>query len=309
MLNSIRIASTLCIFAAIYLLMRSALATFNAALLAGRDLAFNFDFVRDDERLPSVFRLQGGSVFLLPIVRYFINTNRFGLRENEKELDKLLVRAGLRPFIPPEAFISVSFLMAIICGGLMCFAAFALGFGPFALAFGFISGGVAGYAIPQLALNQIVTQRVSLIEKRLPFAIEFMLLTMEANAAFPAAVEVYCHQFENDPLAEELISTLSDIDKGVSTQEAFNNMGKRIGSEQLSAFILAVVTGVETGQPMKEVLEMQASATRQMRYESAEEIAKKASTKATLPLFLIVVAILLLLLGPILVNLTRSTLF
>jgi len=67
--------------------------------------------------------------------------------------------------------------------------------------------------------------------------------------------------------------------------------------------------GIETGQPIRDILETQASATRQKRYESAEVVAKKASTKATFPLFLIVIAILLLLIGPVIVNLTRSALF
>jgi hypothetical protein len=55
-------------------------------------------------------------------------------------------------------------------------------------------------------------------------------------------------------------------------------------------------------------METQADVTRRRRYESAEEIAKKASTKGTFPLFLIVLAILLLLLGPVIVNLTRGSL-
>lgn len=190
----------------------------------------------------------------------------------------------------------------------MALLAIIFGFGPTGAVFGLISGGLAGMMIPQVMLNQLVVERIGLIEKRLPSAIEFMLLTMEANAAFPFAIAVYCEQFKNEPLADELRASLSDLDKGINLPEAFLNMEKRVGSDELSAFVMAIVTGSETGQPIRDVLETQAATVRQRRYESAEVIAKKASTKATFPLFMIVIAILLLLLGPVVVNLSRSTL-
>ena len=145
-----------------------------------------------------------------------------------------------------------------------------------------------------------VNNRISLIEKRLPYAIEFMLLTMEANASFPMALEVYCTQMgEDDPLAEEFRLVQNDINRGLGLQTAFSNLGKRIESDQLSAFVLAITAGLETGQPIAEILMTQADAARLMRYQTAEETAKTAGTRAIFPLFLAVIAIILLLIGPI----------
>lgn len=296
----------MCVFGVVFLLTRILWAEYEETVAEGRGVSSQLDFMRDPARLPGVFQLAGISVVFLPTVRHLVRTNRFGLGDNNRELDKTLVRAGLRPFLPPESLLSLSLLLSVMVGLLMSLSAFILDFGPVAIIFGFLSGSIAGYAVPPVALNQHLSERLSLIEKRLPFAIEFMLLTMEANAAFTTAMEVYCEQFENDPLADELRLTLSDINRGASMQDALTNLERRVGCETLSSFVLATSTGIETGQPIKEVLEIQASVVRQRRYEAAEEIAKKASTKATFPLFLIVLAILLLLLAPVVINLSSS---
>jgi pilus assembly protein TadC len=155
-------------------------------------------------------------------------------------------------------------------------------------------------------LNQLIAERVALIEKRLPYATGFMLLALEANASLPMAVGVYCDEMEDDPLASELRIVLSDIEKGLSTQEALSGLDERVRVDLLSSFILAVNTGLATGQPLKDIMQTQAAVTRRKRYESAEEVAKQASTKATFPLVLIVLAVLLLLLGPLMLNFSES---
>jgi pilus assembly protein TadC len=308
-MHPLPLLSAACVFGAVFLVTRSALAAVARTASAGQGIAGQFDYIKETDRLPALFRLQEFSTVFLPLADYLVRANRFRMRDQARTLDHQLVRAGLRPFILPQALVGVALLTALAGGALMCLAALGFGFGGGAAAFGFLSGCLAGYAVPQVYLNHLVSQRVALVEKRLPFAIEFMLLSMEASAAFPTAVEVYCEQFEDDPLSEELRVTLSDIDRGVGLQDAFNNLDRRVGSEHLSAFVLAITIGVETGQPIKDILETQANAARQKRYESAEVVAKKASTNALAPLFMIVIAILLLIMGPVIVNFTRSSLF
>jgi tight adherence protein C len=170
-------------------------------------------------------------------------------------------------------------------------------------------GAGAGAYFPIFTVKNLAATRVSLIEKRLPFAIEFLLLAMEANASFLAAVEEYCRQLEEDPLAQELRMLLRDIDHGVRLRDALSQLEKRIESDPLSAFVLAVVTGIETGQPMKEVLKIQADVVRQERYNNAEVIAKTASVRALFPVFIVMIAVFLLLIGPMAIKIARGNLF
>jgi pilus assembly protein TadC len=171
------------------------------------------------------------------------------------------------------------------------------------------AGALIGAFLPNFTVKNLAATRVSLIEKRLPFAIEFLVLSMEANASFLAAVEEYCRQLAEDPLAQELRRMLRDIDHGVRLQDAMSQLNQRIESDPLSAFILAVVTGIETGQPMKEVLKTQADVVRQQRYDNAEVIAKTASVRALFPVFIVMIAVFLLLIGPMAIKIARGALF
>ena len=58
------------------------------------------------------------------------------------------------------------------------------------------------------------------------------------------------------------------------------------------------VVDAETGQPIAALLAVEADAARLRRYQNAEEMAKTAGTRAIFPLFLAVIAIILLLIGP-----------
>jgi pilus assembly protein TadC len=121
------------------------------------------------------------------------------------------------------------------------------------------------------------------------------------------ALEVYCTQMgDDDPLAEEFRLVLNDLNAGLGLQTAFVNLGKRIESDQLSALILAITSGLETGQPIASILVVQADAARLRRYQNAEETAKTAGTRAIFPLFLAVIAIILLIIGPMVLKFAET---
>lgn len=256
---------------------------------------------------PLLARAINLGVPLLPAARDWRERNRFGTAATLEKWDRLLVKAGLRPRVTPLQLLSGAMFSALFCGAVMLLLALQLGFGLVGgLILGLPAGMLTGFYLISVLLAGLATSRVSLIEKRLPFATEFMLLAMEANAAFPAAMQTYCDQMPDDPLAAEFRIVLIDVESGLRTQDALEQLQARVESDAVSAFILAVTTGLETGQPLKEVLETQADATRLRRFQSAEEIAKTASTRAVFPLFVVVIALLLLLLGPMIIKMIRS---
>jgi pilus assembly protein TadC len=250
---------------------------------------------------------QLGFVFL-PLVKRWENRNAHGIADSLKRVNTQLVKANLRHKLMPEQFLSASLSLAVAGGISSAICAYLFGFGMIlAMLMGFPSGAIFGFFLPGVMLKNYIADRVSLIEKRLPFAIEFMLLAMEANAAFPGAIRVYCEQMADDPLAEQLRIVLRDIEDGFGAQDALARFGERIESDALSGFVLSVTTGIETGQPIKEVLKAQADATRLRRYQDAESIAKSATTRAIFPLFIVMIAVLLLLLVPLIIKLTQES--
>lgn len=306
--SAILLASSLCAGAAASALSFFSLRAYHSNRARGlrleRELAY--DAGAGTAPLPRLFRVYRLGVVFLPLVRHLQEHDRLGVRARLAAYERRLVQAGLRPYMTAEHFLSLCLVSGVACGLLVSALTLVLGFGPVAVTLAMLMWGAAGLILPPYMLNQVIAERVALIEKRLPYATGFMLLAMEANASLPLAINVYCSEMENDPLAGELRIVLSDIDKGLSTQEALSGLDGRVRIDLLSSFILAVNTGLATGQPINDIMQVQAAVTRRKRYESAEEVAKKASTKATFPLVLVVLAVLLLLIGPLMLNFSES---
>lgn len=308
----IKLAAALCAFGAVACFVYWVGREFAGALAEGRLLISELQLTPHVEikDAPLIGNAANFGVPFLPLARRWEQTNRFGAVSMLEKWERLLIKAGIRSQVTPLQFMSASMCAAAATGCLAVLLAYQLNFGPaWALVVGFPAGVLAGFYLLSVILTNLATTRVAMMEKRLPFAAEFMLLAMEANAAFPTAMEVYSREMPGDPLAEEFRVALMDIASGLSAREALSNLQARVGSESLTAFILAVTTGMETGQPLKDVLEIQADATRQRRYQSAEEIAKSAATRAVFPLFIVFIALLVLLLGPMAVKVSRGSLF
>jgi tight adherence protein C len=251
--------------------------------------------------------LSGIGAFFLPLIDRLEAKNQFDITAKLNGWNRQLFRAGIRPAMSPKQFLSLLFAFGVVGGiaGVILFYLLVSGILG-ALCLGFPLGTLAGFFVPVHLLKKNAASRVILIEKHLPFALEFLLLSLEANASFEMALREYCDQFSSSPLAHEFRLVLRNAQHGIRLAEALSQMGWRIQSEALSSVILAIVTGYETGQPVKEVLKQQADSARQQRFKAAEEIAKTASVKATFPLFIVMIAVFLLIVAPLAIKMSRS---
>jgi len=309
---TLTLISTLSLFFSVTIACRLMARKMTVAYQRGRLI---YERIRADEEaaesfFPLIKRLNQPSLLFLPLIERLEAGDQFRTRNILSELKWLLFRAGLRSTLSEKQLLSLTFASGALG---------VVGAALFGLMFGFGLSGILILAAPIGALigayfliftvKNLAATRVSLIEKRLPFAIEFLVLSMEANASFLAAVEEYCRLLANDPLAQELRMILRDIDHGIRLQDGLSQLNQRIESDSLSGFILAVVTGIETGQPMKEVLKIQADVARQERYDNAEVIAKTAGVRALFPVFVAMIAIFILLIAPMAIKIARGALF
>lgn len=309
---TLKMISTLSLFSSVtiicYLITRR-------VSVAYRDGEMIFERIRADETVvkspfPLLKRLAQPALLFLPLIEHLESGDRFGTRKRLFDLNRLLFKAGLRYEISPKQLLSLVFASGMMGSLAAAFFAFLFGFGMLGiLILAMPAGALMGAYFTLYSVRNLASTRVSLIEKRLPFAIEFMVLAMEANASFRAAIEEYCRQMTEDPLAQELRALLRDLDHGVRLQDALTQLDRRIESDSLSAFVLAVLTGIETGQPMKKVLKIQADVVRQERFNNAEKIAKTASVRALFPVFIVMIAVFLLLIGPMAIKIARGSLF
>lgn len=306
----LKLLSSGCVLIALFLFVDWTVRASSAFYLRGRSLSAEPNFRQPVEmaELPLLSTAAKYGISFLPLVRRWQAQNRFHVADSLREFEKKLIKGGLRQSLTPEQFYAATLASAAFLMLMFGIAALAL-FGPLgALVFGIPAGFLTGFFILRVIINSHVANRIALIEKRLPYAVEFMLLTMEASATFPTALEVYCKQMgDQDPLAQEFRLVLNDISGGLGEQNAFVNLGKRIDSDQLSALILAITSGLENGQKVSKILMVQADAARLRRYQNAEETAKTAGTRAIFPLFVAVIAIILLIVGPMVLKFAEAT--
>ncbi len=247
---------------------------------------------------------------VLPLAEEMSRRNVFGLSELIVRWECDLVRAGLRGRISAQQFLATILLTSTIPALFLALLLLLLGLSLIkALLLAILMGALPGLFFPVMALRGEVKNRVAWIEKRLPFAIEFMVLALEARAVFQHAIEVYCTQMGSDALADELRIVLGDIDKGLGEEDALTKMAKRIESDDVSTFVIALTAGRSAGQPLKAVLHTQSNLARQRRFQLAEHVAKTAATRAIFPLFLTVIAVLILLIGPLAIRIAQQSLF
>jgi tight adherence protein C len=309
---TLKVISTLSLFSSVTIAWYLFARRMSAAYRHGQLI---FERIRADETVtesafPLLKRLGLPALLFLPLIEKFESLDRFGTRKILFDFNRLLFRAGLRSTLSPKQLLSLGFAASLLGAIVVALLALLFGFGLLGiLILAMPLGGLMGAYFPIFTIKNLATTRVSLIEKRLPFAIEFLVMAMEANASFRAAIEEYCLQMADDPLAQEWRMLLRDLDHGVRLQDALVQLDQRIKSDSLSAFVLALTTGIETGQSMKGVLKIQADVARQERYNNAEKIAKTASVRALFPVFIVMIAVFLLLIGPMAIKISRGSFF
>jgi len=114
---------------------------------------------------------------------------------------------------------------------------------------------------------------------------------------------------KDDPLAEEFRIALAEIDSGATQRLAFRNLSRRVELEPLETVLMAITRGQEMGSPMALTLTTQAESFREARLQQIEKLAVEAPTKMAFPNMMIMFSVLLLIVGPLLMQLMSSGVF
>ncbi|OIR17581.1 bacterial type II secretion system protein F domain protein [mine drainage metagenome] len=159
------------------------------------------------------------------------------------QLDRLLLQSGSN--LSVAGFIGLTLLSAIVGGAL----AFMLGlplFTVFAIA-------VVSSFLPFLYMQSAKHNRMIVIERQLPDALDLMGRAMKAGHAFPSALQMVGSEMP-DPIASEFRIVFDEVNYGISVQEALTNLAIRVPSTDLSYFVIAVLIQRETGGNLAELL-------------------------------------------------------
>lgn len=215
-------------------------------------------------------------------------------------LDTMLVMAGdPNGYVPSELVGSVA--LAAVSG---CAVGAGLGAqGGHDLACGLALAFVAG-GLPLLAVREATRARRTIISRELPAAIDGLALAVSAGLDFPGALRQVIDTPPDpmSPLIDELTRVLDQLSLGQTRRDALLGFAERVPVAGVVELVQSIVQAEEKGNPVIDVLLVQAQESRMKRSARAEESASRAGVAMTLPLFLMFGCTMLIVLGPILLS-------
>ena len=159
-------------------------------------------------------------------------------------------------------------------------------------------------SLPYVSVSGEAQRRMQQVRRGLPGAIDLMTLSMSAGLDFPGAVRQVVEKATSPdaPIIEEFRHVMSGLRLGRTRKQTLQEFAFRAPVASVREFVAAVVQAEERGNPLAPVLQMQAEMLRRGRTANAEEAAAKAAVSMTGPLLLLFVAIMILIMGPMILE-------
>jgi len=171
-------------------------------------------------------------------------------------------------------------------------------------------GGLIAFMLPDFILNSRVKRRKFLIARILPETIDLLGLCVGAGLDFMAAVRWVVDKVETNPMIEELIMVLKEINVGKPRAAALKDMSRRVNIPDVTSFVRILIQADRMGTPVEETFKILSEDTRLRRFHRGERQAMKAPLKMLIPLiFCILPVILIIVAGPILIRFIKQGFF
>jgi tight adherence protein C len=229
-------------------------------------------------------------------------------RETISGLRRSLGYAGI---YSPMAIKLVTGAKAIaLCVGL--FGGYALGLVIDNMLLGIPVGALIAYYIPKLWLRIKINENQRKLTIGLPDALDLMVVCVEAGLTVDSAMQRVGQELglAHPALSRELGIAHMETRVGLSRSEALKNLGVRTGNPALQSLASMLIQAERFGTSIAGALRIHAESLRTKRQHAAEEMAAKASVKLSFPLVLFIFpATFIVLAGPTVINLMRSSLF
>lgn len=240
-----------------------------------------------------------------PLVRWLgVRVSGIPTDEQRATLEKQIALAGDYMGMTADEYLALSILSAVGGGVAGAVAGYMLDMGGLTV----IVGVMLGAAGPYMQISGVAQERLKNVSRGLPYVIDLMALAMGAGLDFPGAVRQVVDKSSNpdDPIVEEFTLILQTLNLGRTRKDALQEFAKRCPVDAVTEFVNALVQAEERGNPVAEVLSIQAAVSRTRRSVRAEEMAAKAGVKLVGPLMLVFFCVMGLLLGPALMKISAD---
>ncbi|MCZ8182743.1 MAG: type II secretion system F family protein [Beijerinckiaceae bacterium] len=239
--------------------------------------------------------------------------DRFNLQKwlsSEAASEKLL-RAGLRG---PKA--ETTFLVARLFApiGLILFAIFYLlinkGFGlPVGGQIGaVIAAAYLGIKAPEIYLSNLTSKRQASMRRAFPDALDLLLICVESGMSIEHAFRKVSTEIgtASVPMAEELALTTAELSYLPERRQAYENLGKRTGLDNVKSVTTVLIQAERYGTPLGQALRVLAQESRDQRMTAAEKKAAALPPKLTVPMIVFFMpALFIVILTPALIQIFK----
>ena len=206
--------------------------------------------------------------------------------------------------IKMSTFVTFWMLSLALFGGLGLLAFFTMGGLP-SLAIAVVLLGL-GYRLPRMWLMSRVKAMQKAVILGLPDDLDLITTCVEAGLGLDAALSRVA-EHSKGPLSNELQRMLRDVAMGKLRREAMQEMSDRVGVEELSNFIAAIIQAEKLGVGISQVLRVQSDQLRTQRRQRAERLANEAPVKMIFPLVLLIFpAFLAVILAPAVISISET---
>lgn len=167
-----------------------------------------------------------------------------------------------------------------------------------------------GWLVPDLYLRGVIKNRVELIEKQFPDALDLIIICLQAGLGLNRAIERVAKEIVmfGKEIAHELAITNTELEIMLDRRQALQNLCIRVPSTVIRTFSTTVLQSIQQGTPTLQALDVLSKEIRDNRMQRAETKAAKLPSLMVIPLVLFVMPnLFIVLLGPAIVRLLNVT--
>ena len=224
-------------------------------------------------------------------------------------LDRDLAAAGYRHPARRAYFHGLQAASGVVLATLAVVIWRRLGYGAGETLLAALAGAMAGGWLVRQALRNSVSHRRLRVRSALPSALDLVVLSLEAGQPLDLALGDTSRELRraHKDLSYELGLVPIELRAGNPRADVLTGLARRIGEPELTRLVSVMVDSDRYGTSMAPALKNHARYLRTRRRQSAQEQARKVSVKLVFPVFfLIFPSVLLVTLGPAVINLYEN---
>ncbi len=292
---ALRTVASIAVGTAVFLVVRWVIR-----LLQTEDLQQGAEWRYDISRINELRRMSAFYRVFQPAIQIVARFNRIVFRDSLPEVQREIQAAGLPRFWLAEEYLARMELVAMGVTPLYVYYTVSwFGLGGLLVAFGAM---LATVGFLRRRLSARAAARLRMIKRRMPFLLDLLTLLLEAGSTFLSALSQAVKEFEDHPVAEEFGRVLTDMRLGKTRYESFAAMRDRLSDDEITSIIGSILQGETLGTPLAHIFRTQAEMLRIKRTQRAEAVAGEAGVNMLLPGVLVMVATVLIIIGPFMLN-------